>query len=212
MVDWINGEEITSNLLALRPLISAKPCIRFSKNGSDYSSDFRWDSSRIFTVIFFFKWGSPKVTSTWWQTGSIGKKSPPIFWPVDPWFPANHPFLFLKKRIVTDWSGYCWNNNNVYGITKKLVRLTGLTLSNIWGRIKAAGSLSTPFTINNSLSKRDALWCIIFNFALKKIVRNAEVGHFFPQLYGQYWRYPHKKKTTRDIKTAFNHISQRQKP
>ena len=63
-----------------------------------------------------------------------------------------------------------------FGIPTKLIRLPRLTLTNVRGQIKAAGSLSKPFDINNGLRQGDALSCVLFNLALEKVIRDAEVN------------------------------------
>ena len=60
-------------------------------------------------------------------------------------------------------------------IPDKLVRMIEVTMSNVRGHIKLRNSLSEPLNITNGLRQGDALSCLLFNVALEKVIRDANL-------------------------------------
>jgi len=62
-----------------------------------------------------------------------------------------------------------------FGIPPKLVRLTKATMEGTTAKVKVQNELSESFHIQNGLRQGDALACILFNIALEKIIRDANI-------------------------------------
>jgi sorting nexin-29 len=62
------------------------------------------------------------------------------------------------------------------GIPPKLVRLTQTTMESTTAKVKIQNELSESFHIRNGLRQGYALACILFNIALEKIVREANIN------------------------------------
>jgi hypothetical protein len=63
-----------------------------------------------------------------------------------------------------------------FGIPPKLVRLTQATMEGTTAKVKVRNELSESFHIRNGLRQGDALACILFNTALEKIIRDANIN------------------------------------
>jgi hypothetical protein len=62
------------------------------------------------------------------------------------------------------------------GFPKKLISLTSLTMEKAVCSIKLGNTISRPFITQKGLGQGDALACCLFNTALEKTVRDANVG------------------------------------
>jgi sorting nexin-29 len=60
-------------------------------------------------------------------------------------------------------------------IPKKLIALVLTTLKNSKCEIKIQNNLSKPMEIRNGLQQGDALACLLFNIALEKVIRDANI-------------------------------------
>ena len=63
-----------------------------------------------------------------------------------------------------------------FGIPPKLVRLTPATMEGNTAKVKIQNELSGSFHIRNGLRQGDALAYILFNIALEKIIREANIN------------------------------------
>jgi hypothetical protein len=61
-------------------------------------------------------------------------------------------------------------------IPPRLVRLTQATIEGTTAKVKIQNELSESFRIRNGLRQGDALACILFNIALEKIIREANIN------------------------------------
>ena len=64
---------------------------------------------------------------------------------------------------------------NEYGSTYKLINLVKATMTNNRCCIKIQNEISEPLETNNGLRQGDSLACLLFNIALEKIVRDANI-------------------------------------
>jgi sorting nexin-29 len=68
------------------------------------------------------------------------------------------------------------------GIPQKLIKITKITMKNSEKQIRIQSSLSEPLKVNNGLRQGDPLACLLFDIALEKAVREANIqitGHIF---------------------------------
>jgi sorting nexin-29 len=68
------------------------------------------------------------------------------------------------------------------GIPQKLIKITKITMKKSVTQIRIQSSLSEPLNVNNGLRQGDPLACLLFNIALEKAVREANIqitGHIF---------------------------------
>ena len=86
--------------------------------------------------------------------------------------------LFIDFKTV-----YNKNNRNQLfravlklGISLKLVRLTQAMLESTTTKVKIQNELSESFHMWNGLRQGDAVACILFNMALEKIIREANIN------------------------------------
>jgi len=86
--------------------------------------------------------------------------------------------LFIDFKTAYDK----FNRNQLYkamqelGIPPKPVRLTQATMEGTTAKVKIQNELSRSFHIQNGLRQGDALACILFNIALEKIIREANIN------------------------------------
>ena len=63
-----------------------------------------------------------------------------------------------------------------FGIPKKLVRLIKMCLTEAYSRVRVGKNLSDMFPIRNGLKQGDALWSLLFNFALEYATGRVQVN------------------------------------
>jgi sorting nexin-29 len=74
------------------------------------------------------------------------------------------------------------NRNQLYkamlelGMPPNLVRLTQATMQGTTAKVQVQNELSESFRIQNGLRQGDALACILFNIALEKVIRDANIN------------------------------------
>ena len=62
-----------------------------------------------------------------------------------------------------------------FGISKKLVRLIKMSLTETYSRVRVGKNVSDRFPIRNGLRQGDALSPLLFNFALEYAIRRVQV-------------------------------------
>ena len=62
-----------------------------------------------------------------------------------------------------------------FGIPMNLVRLIKMCLTETYSRVRLCKNLSDTFPIRNGLKQGDALWPLLFNFALDYAIRRVQV-------------------------------------
>jgi sorting nexin-29 len=89
---------------------------------------------------------------------------------------AHHLFIDFKAAYDSI------NRFNLYiamkelQIPKKLIALALTTLKNSKCQIKIQNNLSDPMEIKNGLRQGDAIACLLFNIALEKVIRDANIN------------------------------------
>ena len=63
-----------------------------------------------------------------------------------------------------------------FGISKKLVGLIKMCLTETYSRVRVGKNLSDMFPIRNSLKKEDTLSPLLFDFALEYAIRRVQVN------------------------------------
>ena len=63
-----------------------------------------------------------------------------------------------------------------FGISKKLVRLIKMCLTETYSRVRMGKNLSEMFPIRNGLKQGDALSPLFFNFALEYAIKRVQVN------------------------------------
>jgi hypothetical protein len=58
----------------------------------------------------------------------------------------------------------------------KLVRLIKMCLIETYGRVGVGKHLSDMFPMSNDFKEGDALWPLLFNFALEYVIRRSQVN------------------------------------
>lgn len=62
-----------------------------------------------------------------------------------------------------------------FGLPLKLIRLTRMTLEGACCKVKIQNDKSMDFQCNKGLRQGDGLSCLLFNIALEKVIRDAEI-------------------------------------
>jgi len=62
-----------------------------------------------------------------------------------------------------------------FGISKKLVRLIKMCLTETYNRVRVGKNLSEMFPIRNGLKQGDVLSPLLFNFALEYVIKRVQV-------------------------------------
>lgn len=75
-----------------------------------------------------------------------------------------------------------WDAMAETGIPKKLVNITRVCVNGSRSRIRIGDVLADPFEVNRGLRQGDAISPILFNIALDKVIRTAEIS---VKLFGQ---------------------------
>jgi hypothetical protein len=63
-----------------------------------------------------------------------------------------------------------------FGIPLKLVKLTKITLSRTYNRVKIQNKLSGRFSTECGVGQGDSLSTLLFNIGLVKVIRNIEIN------------------------------------
>ena len=93
--------------------------------------------------------------------------------------PATCPYLLtsnFKKAYDSVRREVLYNILMEFGITKKLIRLINLCLTETYSRVRVGKNLSDMFPIRNGVKQGDALSLLLFNFALEYAIRRVQVN------------------------------------
>jgi len=85
-------------------------------------------------------------------------------------------FIDFKKAYDSVRREVLYNILIEFGIPKKLVRLIKMCLTEMYSRVQVGKNLSEIFPIRNGLKQGDALWPLLFNFALKYAIKRFQVN------------------------------------
>jgi len=85
-------------------------------------------------------------------------------------------FTHFKKAYDSVRREVLYNILVEFGITMKQVSLIKMYLNGTYSKVRVGKHLSDMFTIKNILKKRDALWPLIFNFALEYAIKRTDVN------------------------------------
>ncbi|KAF0741196.1 Reverse transcriptase domain-containing protein [Aphis craccivora] len=61
-----------------------------------------------------------------------------------------------------------------FGFPRKLIRLANLCMENTQYTVRVDNTMSTPFTVYTGLKQGDALFAMLFNLVLEKVVRELQ--------------------------------------
>jgi hypothetical protein len=61
-------------------------------------------------------------------------------------------------------------------VPKELIHLVKATMKDMKCQIKIQGALSEPLNIRNGIRQGYALACLLFNIALEKVIRDANIN------------------------------------
>jgi sorting nexin-29 len=86
-----------------------------------------------------------------------------------------HLFMNFKAAYDTIRRDKLFEALIEFKILPKLIRLVKLTLKHVRCRVRIHNNLSEQVDTSIGLRQEDALSCILFNFALEKVVRNSEI-------------------------------------
>ena len=89
--------------------------------------------------------------------------------------PLYHLFIDYKAAYDSIARVELYTAMSEFGIPSKLIRLTRMTMTNVNSQVKVAGSLSRSFPVRNGLRQGDGLACVLFNLALEKVIRDANI-------------------------------------
>jgi len=85
-------------------------------------------------------------------------------------------FIDFKKTYDSVRRGVLYNILIEFGIPRKLVGLTKMSLTEIYSRFRVGKNVSDRFPIRNDLKQRDALSPMLFNFPLEYAIRRVQVN------------------------------------
>ena len=85
-------------------------------------------------------------------------------------------FIDFKKAYDSVRRGVLYKILIEFGIPRKLVRLTKMSLTETYSRVRVSKNVSDRFPIRNGLKQGDALSPLLFNFALEYAFRRVQVN------------------------------------
>ena len=85
-------------------------------------------------------------------------------------------FIDFKKAYDSVRREVLYNILMEFGVTKKLVRLIKMCLTETYSKVRVGKNLSDVFPIRNGLRQGDALSPLLFNFALEYAIRRVQVN------------------------------------
>jgi len=98
-----------------------------------------------------------------------------------------HPlFIEFKKAYDSVRREILYNIIIVFGIPMKLVRLIKMCLTETYSRVWVGNNLSNMLPFRNVLKQGDALWPLLFNFALEYVIRTVQVNQDGSKLNGKH--------------------------
>ena len=83
-------------------------------------------------------------------------------------------FIDFKKACDSVRREVLYNILIEFGFPKKVVRLIKMCLTETYSKIRVCKNLTFP--IRNGLKQGDALWPLLFNFALEYAIRRVQVN------------------------------------
>lgn len=89
--------------------------------------------------------------------------------------PTFHLFIDFKAAYDSVRRHELYMAMTEFGIPEKLVRMTKMTMHGVRGVVRMEGDISREFDIRGGLKQGDGLSCILFNIALEKAIRTADV-------------------------------------
>ena len=84
-------------------------------------------------------------------------------------------FIDFEKAYVSVRREVLYNVLIEFGISRELVRLIKMCLTETYSRVRVVKNLSDRFPIRNGLKQGDALSPLLFNFALEYVIRRVQV-------------------------------------
>jgi hypothetical protein len=89
---------------------------------------------------------------------------------------THHIFVDFKAAYDSVDRAKLYDAMEELGIPNHLISLTRLTMQKVACRVRIQGHLSPPFETSSGLRQEDALSCTLFNLALEKVVRSAQIN------------------------------------
>jgi len=86
---------------------------------------------------------------------------------------TRHLFIDFNSAYDTIKRDQLYDAMSEFNIPNKLIRLTRMTMENTKGQVRIQSDLSDSIFTKKDLRQSDPLACLLFNLALKKVVRNA---------------------------------------
>lgn len=88
---------------------------------------------------------------------------------------THHIFVDFKGAYDTVKRTKLYEAMHELDVPPYLIKLTKLTIKEVKCKVCIQGNLSQPFETKNGLRQDDALSCILFNLALKKVIRSSQI-------------------------------------
>lgn len=89
---------------------------------------------------------------------------------------THHLFIDFKQAYDTPTRTELFKAMNTFGLPKKLIKLSQMTLKNTWSCVRAAGATSEKFQTFRGFRQGDALSCSFFNILLEMIMVSANIN------------------------------------